>query len=91
MRAGIECTTEVKRGPKFKHLKRMFPEVNADAAEAFSRLYGWLNIVLGMESRPLHCSDGYKASKLRLNKSVFAPGWVLTGQAPAVGRKRKTI
>ena len=41
MRAvGIKYITEVKRTPKVKHLRGIFPEAKSDAAEAFSRPYG---------------------------------------------------
>ena len=89
MRAvGIKYITEVKRTPKVKHLRGIFPEAKSDAAEAFSRPYGRVYIMLGMESKSLHFSDGYKAGDLMLNKSAFSPGWVLTNtttspQAPS--------
>ena len=85
---GIECISEIKRAPNAKHLRGMFPQAKADAAEAFSRPYVRLGIVLGTESRSLHCRDGYKAGDLRLNTSIFSPGWVLTGQAQAAVSRR---
>ena len=69
----------------------MFPEVMADAAEAFCRPYGRVDIMLGMESRSLHCRDGYKVDNLRLNRSIFAPWWFLTGQVPAAVSRRKGL
>ena len=35
--------------------------------------------MLGMNLLSLHCTDDMEAGELRLNKSVFYSGWVLTG------------
>ena len=34
------------------------------------------------------CMDGHEAGELGLNKSGFAPGWVLTGRLPARDRRK---
>ena len=41
-----------------------------------------------MASRALHYRDGHEAGELRLNKSVFTSGWVLTGGLPARDRRK---
>ena len=45
--------------------------------ETISRPYGKVQLMLGMSSQSLHCTDGMKAGELRL----FYSGWVLTGCA----------
>ena len=42
-----------------------------------------MKVVLGVPSRSVHCEDVRQARDITLNKSVFHPGWVLTGCAPA--------
>ena len=70
----------------------IIPEAQGTGGQAaFSRLHGKMDVVLGMASSLLHSTDGYKASDLRLKKSIFAPWWVLTGKAPARGRQRKVF
>ena len=89
--AGVDCIAEVKRAPKVKHLSSMFPDAEAVAARAFSRPYGSMHVVLGMESRSLHCRGGYKADNIRLNTSIFPPGYVQTGKALAAVSKREVL
>ena len=47
------------------------------------RHYGTVRLLLGMASRSLHSRYGCKVGDLRLNKTVFHPGWVLTGKIPS--------
>ena len=60
----------------------MFPNSKKDIIRAFDRPHGNVDVMLGMELRSLHCKVGCKVGNIRLNRSVFAPGWILTGQAP---------
>ena len=66
----------------------MFPGAGRDQARANQsqrRPYGTVHQILGMASCSLHSRAGRKAGDLRLNKTVFHPGWVLTGKVPDHG------
>ena len=79
---GLESIAEVKRTPDVQIFRRMFSNSKMAIKRAFDRPPGNLVVMIRMESRFLHYRDGYIVGNIRLNRSVFAPGWVLTGQAP---------
>ena len=71
----------VKRAPEVEQLVKLFPGAGQWQVRAFSRPHGTVHRLLGMASRFLHSRDGREAGHLRLNKTGFYPGWVLTGKA----------
>ena len=79
---GVNSITEVERAPKVRDLVRIFLGAGKEQARLFKRTYGAVHLLLGMASRSLHSRDGRKAGNLRLNRTVFNPGWVLTGKIP---------
>ena len=50
---------------------------------AFDRPHGTVQLLLRMELHSLHSKDGREVGDLRLNRTLFHPGWVLTGRAIA--------
>ena len=40
--------------------------------------HGQVSLMIGMKNRELHCTDGLSHGSLRLCKTRFSPGWVLT-------------
>ena len=89
---GVRYRAYQTRGYQFK-LKDMtgkshvFDAIGMD----ITRPYGTLEVLLGMSSRSVHCKDGREVGELRLNKSIFYPGCVLTGCAPAVQDGKEEI
>ena len=77
---GVNKITEVERAPKIRDLVRMFPGAGKEQARVFNRPYGTVHLLLGMASRSQYSRDGRKAGNLKLNRTVFYPGWVLTGK-----------
>ena len=79
---GMNSLTEVLPLPEVSKLAHLFPEAPDDAAAAFSRPSGTVSFMLGMRDRRLHSTDGFEHQDLRLNRSKFGCGWVLTGFSP---------
>ena len=64
-----------------RNLIRMFPVAGQEQTRAFNRLHSTVQLLLGTTSGSLHSRDGGKAGDLRLNRTVFHPGWVLTEES----------
>ena len=76
---GMRSLTEVQEAPEVFTLSQLFPEAPPAAAAAFRRPSGVVHLMLGMKDRRLHSTDGLECGDLRLCRTVFNPGWVLTG------------
>ena len=61
-----------------KGLVRLYAEETHKAKQKFTRLLDFIDVLLRMASKSLHCKDGREAGELRLNKNIFSPGWVQT-------------
>ena len=81
---GTDKILEIARAPHVKGLAKMFPSAGSMATKAFTRPHGTVEVKLGMVSRSVHCQDGMDTGELRLSRSIFYPGWVLTGCVTAV-------
>ena len=79
---------EVPRAPEIKQLAEHFPEVASEGRQALNRPHGTVKVLLRMASQPLHFKKEVELGKHRLNKSMFSPGWVLTGSKPEVTETR---
>ena len=79
---GMNSITSVAACPEVHSLARLFPEAPPEAAAAFQRPHGVVSLMLGMRDRRLHSTDGLEHQDLRLCRSRFASGWVLTGFSP---------
>ena len=77
----MESITNVEHAPDIKGLRGLFPEIEKEMIKAFNRPHGNVDMLLGMASRSLHYKNGHRTGELRLNKSVFAPEWVMTRRA----------
>ena len=75
----MDSLTEVAPAPEVATLATLFPSAPPAAAAAFRRPHGVVHLLLGMRDRRLHCSDGLENGDLRLCRTKFACGWVLTG------------
>mgnify|MGYP006924508154 CR=1 FL=1 len=58
----------------------MFPSAGQEQARVLNRPFITVHLLLGMESHSLSSRDGSEGGNLRLNSTVFYPGWVLTGK-----------
>ena len=76
---GMKSLTEVQAAPEVSNFTQLFPEAPPAAAAAFRRPSGVVHLMLGMRDRRLHSTDGLECGDLRLCRTVFNPGWVLTG------------
>ena len=75
---GVNNITIVEPAPEVEQLVKLFPGAEQEQVHTFRRLYGTVQLLLGMESHFRHIRDGRKAGNLRLNMTVFYPVWVLT-------------
>merc|ERR1712218_660548 len=75
----MDSLTDVAPAPEVSTLATLFPSAPPAAAAAFRRPHGVVQLLLGMRDRRLHCTDGLEHGDLRLCRTRFAPGWVLTG------------
>ena len=78
---GEESIKEVEQAPKVKELIKLFLGAGQKQPRTFDRPHGTLQLLLGIESRSLHSKDGCEAGDLRLNRTLFHPGWVLIERA----------
>ena len=62
-----------------EYLGTSFLEVDRCGRAAFCRPHKKVQLLIGMTSESVNCTDGMEAGKLVLNKREFHPGWVLTG------------
>ena len=76
---GMDSLLAITPAPEARELVKQFPSAKQYKKEVFSSLYRKVQLMLGMASWSLHCTDGMEAGKLHLKKSLFYPGWVLTG------------
>ena len=76
---GMQTLTSVHPAPEVSRLAHLFPGAPPAAAAAFRRPHGAVHLLLGMRDRRLHCTDGLEYQDLRLCRTKFASGWVLTG------------
>ena len=76
----MDSLTEVPQAPEVQKLAKHFPEADQNACKAFDRPL----VMIEMAWRSLHYKDRHKAGELCLNKSIFFPGWVMTGCAPTM-------
>ena len=76
---GMNSLTEVAAAPEVHTLARLFPEAPPDAAPAFRRPSGEVHLMIGMRDRRLHATNGLEYGDLRLSRTIFSSGWVLTG------------
>ena len=80
---GMNSLTEVAPAPHVSSLASLFPKMPPQAAAAVSRPHGKVAVMLGMRDRQLHATAcGLEAGSLRLCRSKFGAGWVLTGFHP---------
>jgi len=80
---GMNSLTEVAPAPHVSSLAHLFPEMPPQAAAAFTRPHGRVDVMLGMRDRQLHATAcGLEVGRLRLCRSKFGAGWVLTGFHP---------
>ena len=78
---GLESLTEVAPAPEVCGLVQLFPEAPPAAAAAFQRPHGAVSLLLGMRDRRLHAREALEHQNLRLCRTRFSSGWVLTGFA----------
>ena len=78
---GMHSITDVQAAPETTSLARLFPGAPPAAAAAFSRPHGAVNLMIGMRDRRLHSTDCLEHQNLRLGRTRFTPGWVLTGHS----------
>ena len=78
---GMDNITEVEHSPKVKEWIKLLPGVGQKQMRAFDRPHGTVQLLLRMELHSLHSKDGREVGDLRLNRTLFHPGWVLTGRA----------
>jgi len=76
---GMASLTEVAAAPQVSALAQLFPEAPPGAAAAFQRPHGKVSLMLGQRDMHLHAREALEHQGLRLRKSIFSPGWVLTG------------
>ena len=76
---GMDSLTDVAPAPEVSTLATLFPSAPPAATAAFRRPHGVVQLLLGMRDRRLHCTDGLEYGDLRLCRTRFTPGWVLTG------------
>ena len=76
---GVNSLLAITPGPEARELAKQFPIANQDGNEALGRPFRKVQLMLKMASQSLHSRDGMEEGKLRLNKSVFYPGWKLIG------------
>ena len=79
---GIRSITDIGQVESVPVLGRIFPSAPLPAAAAFRRPLGQVSLMIGMKNRELHCTDGLSYGSLRLCKTRFSPGGVLTGFSP---------
>ena len=64
--------SKVKRAPNNNLLMHTILNSSKHIQRAFNTTHSSVDIMLGIESRSLHCRDRYKVGNIRLNRSVFA-------------------
>ena len=79
---GLGKIASIDKALQARKLAHWFPGVSTIARQAFASPYGVGKVLLGMTSWSVYCKDRRQVGNIRLNKSVFHPGWVLTGCAP---------
>ena len=57
------------------------PDADQYRKRDFNRPHNKVQVFIGMTSQSLDCMDGQESGELRLNRSVFCLGWVLTSCA----------
>ena len=78
---GMDSLLTFTPAQEAKELAIQFQSADHNGKEGFNRPCKKVQLMLGMTSRSLHCTDSMEAGGLHMSRSGFYPGWVLTGCA----------